>query len=73
MDPPRSGSSEEFLNAAAKIAPERIVYISCNPVSLVRDLKLLTKKGYRTLRCVAIDMFPYTDAVEAVCLLSKLR
>ncbi len=71
MDPPRSGSSEEFLTAAAKIAPGRIVYISCNPVTLVRDLKFLTKKGYRTQKCVAVDMFPYTDAVEAVCLLSK--
>ncbi|HBA46990.1 MAG TPA: 23S rRNA (uracil(1939)-C(5))-methyltransferase RlmD [Lachnospiraceae bacterium] len=71
MDPPRSGSSEEFLNAAAKIAPGRIVYISCNPVTLVRDLKLLAKKGYRTQRCVAVDMFPYTDAVEAVCLLGR--
>ena len=71
MDPPRSGSSEEFLTAAAKIAPGRIVYISCNPVTLVRDLKFLTKKGYRTQKCVAVDMFPYTDAVEAVFLLSK--
>lgn len=71
MDPPRSGSSEEFLNAAAEIAPGRIVYISCNPVTLVRDLKILTKKGYRTQKCVAVDMFPYTDAVEAVCLLGK--
>lgn len=71
MDPPRSGSSEEFLNAAAEIGPGRIVYISCNPVTLVRDLKILTKKGYRTQKCVAVDMFPYTDAVEAVCLLGK--
>lgn len=70
MDPPRSGSSEEFLNAAGKIGPGRIVYISCNPVTLVRDLKILTKKGYRVERCVAVDMFPFTDAVEAVVLLS---
>ena len=70
MDPPRSGSSEDFLNAAGKIGPERIVYISCNPITLVRDLRILTKKGYRVERCVAVDMFPFTDAVEAVVLLS---
>ncbi len=70
MDPPRSGSSEAFLNAAAKIRPKRIVYISCNPDTLVVDLGLLVKKGYKTLKCVAVDMFPYTDAIEAVVVLS---
>lgn len=71
MDPPRSGSSEEFLQAAAKVAPKRIVYISCNPATLVRDLKILKKKGYQTEKCVAVDMFPFTDAVEAVVRLSR--
>ena len=66
MDPPRSGSSEVFLNAAARIAPKRIVYISCNPETLVRDLRLLTKKNYRAAKAVAVDMFPFTDSVEAV-------
>lgn len=70
MDPPRSGSSEAFLNAVGKIGPGRIVYISCNPVTLVRDLKILTKKGYRTEKCNAVDMFPFTDETEAVVLLS---
>ena len=70
MDPPRSGSSEEFLNAVTRIKPKRIVYISCNPETLVRDLKYLVKKGYRTEKCVAVDMFPFTDSIEAVCLLS---
>ena len=73
MDPPRSGSSEEFLNAAVKIRPGRIVYISCNPETLVRDLKYLTKKGYEVGKCVAVDMFPFTDAVEAVCLLNNRK
>ncbi len=73
MDPPRSGSSEEFLHAAAKIAPGRIVYISCNPVTLVRDLKILRKKGYETEKSVAVDMFPFTDAVEAVVMLSRRK
>lgn len=71
MDPPRSGSSEAFLNAAGKIGPKRIVYISCNPETLVRDLRILTKKGYQVKKCAAVDMFPFTESVEAVCLLSK--
>lgn len=70
MDPPRSGSSEAFLNAAGQIGPKRIVYISCNPETLVRDLRILTKKGYRVKKSVAVDMFPFTESVEAVCLLS---
>lgn len=69
MDPPRSGSSEEFLNAAAGIRPERIVYISCNPETLVRDVKYLVKRGYRTEKSVAVDMFPFTDSIESVTLL----
>ena len=71
MDPPRSGSSEAFLNAAVKIGPERIVYISCNPETLVRDLRLLTKQNYRVEKAVAVDMFPFTDSVEAVVQLLK--
>ncbi len=71
MDPPRSGSSEEFLNAVTRIKPKRIVYISCNPETLVRDLKYLVKKGYRAEKCVAVDMFPFTDSIEAVCLLGN--
>ncbi len=70
MDPPRSGSSEAFLNAAAKIRPRRIVYISCNPETLATDLRILVKKGYKVERCVAVDMFPYTDAIEAVVALT---
>lgn len=69
MDPPRSGSSEEFLNAAAGIRPERIVYISCNPETLVRDVKYLVKRGYRAEKSVAVDMFPFTDSIESVTLL----
>ena len=57
-------------NAAAKIRPRRIVYISCNPDTLVADLRILMKKGYRVEKCVAVDMFPYTDAIEAVVALS---
>ena len=73
MDPPRSGSDEAFLSAVCRIKPERVVYISCNPETLIRDLKYLTRHGYRTEKCVAVDMFPFTEHVEAVCLLSKLN
>ena len=71
MDPPRSGSSEAFLKAALQLKPERIVYISCNPETLVRDLKVLTAKEYRVERAVAVDMFPYTEGIESVSLLVK--
>lgn len=71
MDPPRRGSSEAFLNAAVHIGPERIVYISCNPETLVRDLKVFNRQGYQVKRSVAVDMFPFTDGIETVTLLQK--
>lgn len=71
MDPPRSGSDEAFLSSVARIQPGKIVYISCNPETLVRDLKFLTRHGYRVNRAAGVDMFPWTDCVEAVCLLSR--
>lgn len=71
MDPPRSGSSEAFLNAAATIRPKRIVYISCSPETLVRDLRILVKKKYKVEKCVAVDMFPFTDSIEAVVRLER--
>ena len=71
MDPPRSGSTEKFLNAAVKAAPNRIIYISCGPESLKRDLNILTKKGYAVKRIQPVDMFPFTEHVETVVLLSK--
>ena len=66
MDPPRAGSDKAFLEAVARIRPGRIVYISCNPETLVRDLHFLAKKGYRIEKSVAVDMFPFTDSIEAV-------
>lgn len=71
MDPPRSGSSEEFLNAVAEVAPGRVVYVSCNPDTLVRDVKYLKKKGYTVQKCVAVDMFPFTEETEGVALLTR--
>ena len=60
---PRSGSTEEFMNSVAQIGPERIVYVSCNPETLVRDLKYFMKKGYRVSKGVGVDMFPFTEDV----------
>lgn len=74
MDPPRSGSTEEFLDALIRMKPERIVYISCGPESLKRDLQYITRKSrYQVRKAVAVDMFPMTTHVECVCLLSKVQ
>ncbi len=73
MDPPRAGSDEAFLSSVARIAPQKIVYISCNPETLVRDLKYLVKHGYKVERGVGVDMFPWTGHVECVVLMSKVQ
>ena len=69
MDPPRTGSTPEFLHAAAVLQPERIVYISCEPHTLARDVKLLSTKGYRMQEAWPVDQFPFTEHVETVCCL----
>ena len=71
MDPPRSGSDEKFLRSLCKHAPKKVVYISCNPETLARDLKFLTKNGYKAEKAVACDMFPTTNHCECVVKLSK--
>lgn len=87
MDPPRSGSTEAFMDALLSLQPERIVYVSCNPETLARDLDYLTgarqtkngKKGtgrdagYRVAEMTPVDMFPFTDNIETVCLLSSRK
>ena len=71
MDPPRSGSTEEFMDAVAILNPDRVVYVSCNPETLARDLAYFKKKGYRAEKAWAVDQFPMTGHVETVCLLSR--
>lgn len=71
MDPPRSGSTEEFMDAVAILNPDRVVYVSCNPETLARDLAYFKKKGYRAEKAWAVDQFPATGHVETVVLLSK--
>ncbi|MEG1389419.1 MAG: 23S rRNA (uracil(1939)-C(5))-methyltransferase RlmD [Angelakisella sp.] len=70
MDPPRAGSDEAFLSSVLKLAPKKVVYISCNPETLARDLEVLTAGGYRTKSIQPVDMFPYTHHVEAIILMT---
>lgn len=72
MDPPRAGSSEEFLAAAATLAPRRIVYISCNPTTQVRDLAFLRQHGYAVRTVQPVDMFPHTDHIETIALVERV-
>ena len=72
MDPPREGSTPAFLESVARMAPKRVVYVSCNPVTLARDLELLTRKGYKVESSTPVDMFPHSEHIETVCALSKL-
>ena len=71
MDPPRAGSTPEFLGGIASLAPERVVYVSCNVVTQARDLELLRARGYRLTRVTPVDMFPHTKHVECVVTLQK--
>lgn len=73
LDPPRAGTTPEFINACKLLAPSRVVYISCDPETLARDLKLFANKGYVAQKAQPVDMFPWTGHVETVCLLSKLN
>ncbi len=71
MDPPRTGSDEAFMSSVAKLSPARIVYVSCGPDTLARDLKYFTKHGYKMKECTPFDCFPMTEHIENVCLLSR--
>ncbi len=73
MDPPRAGSDEKFLASVVKLGPKRVVYISCNPVTLERDLKYMTKYGYQVKKIQPVEMFPMTEHVEVVCYLQKTK
>ena len=73
VDPPRKGLSPEVSASAAAMGPERIVYVSCDPGTLGRDVKLFAERGYRALRAAAVDMFPGTRHVETVVLMSRVK
>ena len=71
VDPPRKGLSPEVVAAAASMAPQRIVYVSCDPATLARDVKRFAQAGYAAVRAAAVDMFPGTANVETVARLER--
>lgn len=71
MDPRRAGSDECFLSSLVTLAPKKVVYISCNPETQQRDLRFLTKRGYKVEKIQPVDMFPHTNHVETVALLVR--
>ncbi len=71
LDPPRAGSTPEFLAGVGRLAPRHVAYVSCNPTTQVRDLAVLREHGYRATSVTPVDMFPHTKHVETVCLLSR--
>jgi len=73
LDPPRDGIHPKALPKIIAYGVERIVYISCKPTSLVRDLEVFLENGYVVERATAVEQFPFTGNVEVICLLSKLR
>ena len=71
LDPTRAGTTKQFIKACGKLSPDKIVYISCCPETLARDLKGFTAQGYEALIARPVDMFPWTDKVETIVVLSK--
>lgn len=71
MDPPREGATPAFLHSVVKMAPRRVVYVSCNPETMTRDLAVLARGGYRAEYFVPVDLFPQTGHVECVGLMSR--
>ena len=73
LDPPRSGSTEEFIDSLTALSPRKVVYVSCGPDSLARDLKVFQDRGYQAVEAQPVDLFPYTDHIETIVLLQKLN
>jgi 23S rRNA (uracil1939-C5)-methyltransferase len=71
LDPPRSGSTVEFIDSVAKLKPKKVVYVSCGPETLARDLELFRKRGYEAKKGLGVDLFPITGHVETVILLER--
>lgn len=69
LDPPRAGCDKKVLAAIAGVKPEKIVYVSCNPASLARDMAFLTENGYKAVKAQPVDMFPMCAHIETVALL----
>ena len=71
MDPPRAGSDEAFLSSVCKLAPERVVYISCNPETQARDLRYMVSHGWKVTFIQPVDMFPHTNHIETVVTMTR--
>ncbi|MBO4668372.1 MAG: 23S rRNA (uracil(1939)-C(5))-methyltransferase RlmD [Lachnospiraceae bacterium] len=71
LDPPRSGSTPEFIDAVKTLGPAKVVYVSCDPTTLARDIALFAKKGYELKKAQPVDMFPGTKHSEVCCLLER--
>ncbi len=71
LDPPRSGMHQNTVNDVISLSPERIVYVSCNPTTQVRDIKIFSEAGYKLVKVRPVDMFPHTYHIENVALLIK--
>ena len=71
VDPPRKGCDEKLLDTIVNMAPEKVVYVSCDSATLARDLKYLNEYGYVVRKVQPVDMFPMGVHVETVCLLSR--
>ena len=73
LDPPRKGCDVHLIDTVVNMAPRRVVYVSCDPATLARDLKLFGEKGYETREATPVDLFPRTGHVETVVLLSHKK
>ena len=73
LDPPRKGLSPDVISSCAEMSPDKIVYVSCNPATLARDLKQFNELGYKAVKACAVDMFPRTSHVETVVLMSRME
>ncbi|HOH89646.1 MAG TPA: 23S rRNA (uracil(1939)-C(5))-methyltransferase RlmD [Bacillota bacterium] len=73
VDPPRKGCDEKLLEVITEMSPEKVVYVSCNPATLARDLKYLSERGYEVREVQPVDMFPQTSHVETVVLMSRTK
>ena len=73
VDPPRKGLAEDVIATVAAMDPQRVVYVSCDPATLGRDVKRFAEQGYEAKRAAAVDMFPGTVHVESVVLLEKAQ
>ena len=73
MDPPRAGSTPEAIVAIAAMAPRKVIYISCGPESLARDLQTFARHAYRPARFRPVDLFPHTEHLEVLCELNRVE